>query len=52
MSNYGIFTKIGVLQEFRENKLKSKKKQQNGLKMKAKVDLAKASNVDCLTAML
>ena len=36
-----------MLQEFREKKLKSKKKQQMGLKMRAVADLAKAGSADC-----
>ena len=40
MHNYIIFTQIYVLQEFREKKQKSKKKQQIILKMKAVADLA------------
>ena len=47
MPNYGVFTQICVLQEFRENKLKRKKKQQMGLKMRVVVDLAKASSANC-----
>ena len=42
MPNYGVVTQICVLQEFREKKLKSKKKQQMGLKMRAATNLAKA----------
>ena len=52
MLNYGVFTQICVSQEFREKKLKSKKKQQMGLKMRVAIELAKAGSVDCLTTML
>ena len=47
MPNYGVFTQICVLREFREKNLKSKKKQQMGLKMRLAADLAKAGNADC-----
>ena len=47
MSNYGLFTQICVLQEFREKKLKSKKKQQMELKMRAVANLARAGSADC-----
>ena len=47
MPNYGVFTQICVLQEFREKKLKSKKKQQMGLKMRAAADLVKVGSANC-----
>ena len=47
MPNYGVFTEICVLQEFKEKKLKSNKMQQIGLKIRAAADLAKAGSVEC-----
>ena len=46
MLNYGVLTQIYVLQEFRENKQKSKKKQQIRLKMGAAVETAKSGSAD------
>ena len=47
MHNYIIFTKIYVLQEFREKKQKSKKKQKIRLKMKAEAYLAMGGSSYC-----
>ena len=52
MPNYGAFTQICVLWEFREKKLESKKKQQMGLKIRASTDLPQEGSADCLIAML
>ena len=46
MPNYRVFTQICVVHEFRGKKLKNKKKQQIGLKLRAVADLAKAGNAD------
>ena len=47
MPNIGVFTQIWVLQDFREKKLKSKKKQQMGPKIIATTETAKSSSADC-----
>ena len=57
MPNYGVFTQICVLQEFRDKKQKIKKKQQIwlknessskfGVKMRAAIKLAEAGSVEC-----
>ena len=46
MLNYGVFTQIYFLQEFRDKKLKSKKRQQIKLKMRAAAETAKSGSAD------
>ena len=47
MPNNGVFTQIWVLHDFREKKLKSKKKQQMGQKMRAEAEMTKSGSADC-----
>ena len=51
MPNNGLFTQIWVLQDFREKKLKSKKKQQMGQKIRTEEETTKSSSAVCCNSV-